>query len=288
MPGNSLAVFLKAMRQRIDRDLDHLGGYERLPGRCGRSVSQEELAEAVEVSRGWYGLLESGASMRASTGLLSRIADALMLAEAERGELFHLALPELHVPSPQPATLEIIQAFQLARAVSRKVWNASSETEVLAILSETNATRFPEADHVGCYRRSERGWEFPVVIASESLHKTFLEALGETAALLAPAEMVESLEYHRLKKPGQIIAGDEKFGISRFTGLFDRHIARAGYPDVARVFAHVRSQDGFAATLFVAHFAHPQEVSEVDRAMLNAVADLASVALSSRRGPSIP
>ena len=58
MPGNSLGAFLKAMRQRIDRDLDRLGDYERLPGRRGRVVSQEELAEAVEVNRGWYGLLE--------------------------------------------------------------------------------------------------------------------------------------------------------------------------------------------------------------------------------------
>ena len=211
-----------------------------------------------------------------------------MLAESERSELFHLALPELHVPFPQPATLEIIQAFQLARAVSRKVWNASSETEVLTILSETNATRFPEADHIGCYGRSVGRWEFPVVIASESLHKTFLEALGETAALLAPAEMVESLQYDRLKKPGQVIARGEKFGVSRFTDLLDRQLARVGFPDVARVFAHVRPQDGFAATLFVAHFAHPQEVSEVDRAMLNAVADLASLALSSRPGPGAP
>jgi transcriptional regulator with XRE-family HTH domain len=58
-------------------------------------VTQEEIAEAVGVSRNWYRRLESGASVRASTKLLDRLAHALALTPDERMTLFTLAIPEL-------------------------------------------------------------------------------------------------------------------------------------------------------------------------------------------------
>ena len=46
-----LKVFLRGSRQRIDPQIRRLGDYERLPVRRGRPVTQEEMAEAVGISR---------------------------------------------------------------------------------------------------------------------------------------------------------------------------------------------------------------------------------------------
>jgi transcriptional regulator with XRE-family HTH domain len=89
-----LGAFLKLTRQRIHPNAPNLGSFERLASRRGRVVTQEEVAEAVHVSRQWYASLESGA-VRASTRLLARIAETMMLSPEERMMLNRLALPEI-------------------------------------------------------------------------------------------------------------------------------------------------------------------------------------------------
>lgn len=68
-------------------------------------MTQEELAEAIGVSRVWYGMLESSASIRASTKLLDRLSRTLMVTPEERAELFQSALPELRVENSAAAAL---------------------------------------------------------------------------------------------------------------------------------------------------------------------------------------
>ena len=92
---SALGTFLKMLRGRIPPDAATLGRYQRLPVRRGRRVTQEEIAELVGVTRGWYRLLESGASVRASMKLLDRLAQALVLTPDERMMLFTLASPEM-------------------------------------------------------------------------------------------------------------------------------------------------------------------------------------------------
>jgi transcriptional regulator with XRE-family HTH domain len=93
--GSELGVLLRTLRRRVPRDAASLGSWKRLPARRGRRVTQEEIAEAVGVSRNWYRMLESGARVRASTKLLDRIANAFAFTAQERLELFVLAIPEL-------------------------------------------------------------------------------------------------------------------------------------------------------------------------------------------------
>jgi transcriptional regulator with XRE-family HTH domain len=92
---DDIRSFLKALRGRLHPDTKMLGAHERLAYRRGRVVTQEELAEAVGVSRGWYALLESGAAINPSVSLLDRIAAALKATPAERTTLFRLAVPAL-------------------------------------------------------------------------------------------------------------------------------------------------------------------------------------------------
>ena len=86
---------LREYRLAIPVETKALGDFARLPSRVGKIVSQEELAEAVGVSRCWYGMLEVGRPVRPSIALIERICDALMLDESKRVQLVDLAFPAL-------------------------------------------------------------------------------------------------------------------------------------------------------------------------------------------------
>ena len=86
---------LRRYRLGIPVEAKALGNFRRLPNRVGKIVSQEEFAEAIGVSRCWYGMLEAGRPIRPSIALLERICDALMLDEPNRLQLVELGLPAL-------------------------------------------------------------------------------------------------------------------------------------------------------------------------------------------------
>ena len=94
-----LRSFLKGLRRRLDPNTATLGEHERINLRRGRRISQEEIAEAAGVSRGWYVSLESGKPIRCSVPFLDRVAAALNATPPERATLFTLAIPELSVLS---------------------------------------------------------------------------------------------------------------------------------------------------------------------------------------------
>jgi transcriptional regulator with XRE-family HTH domain len=123
-PRSVLGVFLKKMRRRIPLHADRLGASKRLPIRCGRRVTQEEIAEAVGVSRNWYRMLESGTRIRASTKLLARLAQALGLSSDERMTLLALALPEIWMLQIPADTTNLRTSTQ--SDAFRGVWQGSS------------------------------------------------------------------------------------------------------------------------------------------------------------------
>lgn len=94
-----LCSFLKSLRRRLDPHTTTLGEHERISSRWGRRISQEEIAEAIGVSRGWYVSLESGKPIRCSVTFLGRVAAALNATPPERAILFTLAIPELSILS---------------------------------------------------------------------------------------------------------------------------------------------------------------------------------------------
>jgi DNA-binding XRE family transcriptional regulator len=85
--------FLRRCRLAIPVESKSLGNFVRLPNRIGKIVSQEEFAEAIGVSRCWYGMLEAGRRVRPSISLIDRICDALMIDEPKRLQLVELGLP---------------------------------------------------------------------------------------------------------------------------------------------------------------------------------------------------
>jgi DNA-binding XRE family transcriptional regulator len=90
-----LRHFLKALRRRLHPNTMSLGKHERISSRRGLRISQEEIAEAAGVSRGWYARLESGEPIQPSISFLDRLAGALNATPRERATLFALAIPQL-------------------------------------------------------------------------------------------------------------------------------------------------------------------------------------------------
>jgi transcriptional regulator with XRE-family HTH domain len=100
-----LAAFLLGKRQQVDPHAKYVGSYTRRPLRIGRPFTQEETAEALDVSRQWYAALEMGSSVRPSSALLDRIATLFVLNDDERLTLFRLAIREIGTQAKAPGTI---------------------------------------------------------------------------------------------------------------------------------------------------------------------------------------
>src|ERR1700726_1109935 len=129
---SDLALFLKFLRQRVDPDVRDLGPNARRPARLGKRVTQEELAEAIGVSREWYAMLEAAGTTRTSTGLVDRLAGALAVTPEERARLFQLALPELGGAQLRDDSIAVLEAFARLRSLSKRLWTATSIENVLS------------------------------------------------------------------------------------------------------------------------------------------------------------
>ena len=92
-PTSSLPAYLRSRRAAIAPGARSLGTVARLPSRVGRAVTQEEVAEAIGVSRVWYANLESGSAARTSLDVLDRIAGVFALDYDGRLLLLQLAYP---------------------------------------------------------------------------------------------------------------------------------------------------------------------------------------------------
>jgi len=86
---------LRQFRLGIPYDTPSLGDFERHPSRVGKVVSQEELAEALDVTRSWYATLESKTPARPSIALLHRLCCVLGLNKPQSLLLIVLGIPEL-------------------------------------------------------------------------------------------------------------------------------------------------------------------------------------------------
>jgi len=121
-----LSTLLKDARRSIPVDAQSLGNSLRFPGRVGKPVSQEEVAEVVDVSRVWYAVLETGRPIRASAPLLERICNALMLDEQQRASVFELAIPEISTRMVEMRHSDILQASTRMRSSVKRLWSAST------------------------------------------------------------------------------------------------------------------------------------------------------------------
>lgn len=274
-----LPALLRFFRQRVDPHVRDLGSYTRLPSRLGRRVTQEELAEAIGVTREWYALLECGAaSSRASIGLLNRLADALMLAPPEQAVLFRLALPELRRMQLRDDSVAALEAFSRLRSFTQRLWAATSVEDILTMTSEHIADWFDEAVLVSSSRRHESGpWELSVVEGNR-YRNNVSTVIRESRSLGFTSEELDGLNlYPQLTNAGDL--GTPDLHPTRIRRDLLNLYGRLRIAPHAVLASRVRSRTGLIATLGAWHeFGY--SYSATDLAIVTAFAELASLALS--------
>jgi transcriptional regulator with XRE-family HTH domain len=279
-----MGTFLKEHRRLIFRDATSLGSYPRLPVRHGKGVTQEEIAEAIGVSRVWYAMLESGAALHTSPRLLARLADALALPDESREALFRLGLPELANRNPDAALQELSSSISALRSVARLVWSATSESEILTAVVEAAAQTFPDSDFAGAFKRVQPGeWEYPVLLGGKRVRTKLVDLHAELFSGLNAAQIDEAMLYRALTEPGQVGTRDELHRNLTIKSRIDEAFESAGFEGANFLDACVKSRAGVEATIFVNYVDGYKTFSELDRLVLGSLADLASLAVSEKR-----
>ncbi|WP_234542099.1 helix-turn-helix transcriptional regulator [Streptomyces shenzhenensis] len=129
MDRQELAAFLRSRRERIS---PAEVGLERGPRRRTPGLRREEVAQLAYISAEYYTRLEQARGPRPSREVLSGLARALRLSDAERGHLHHLAGAP---PGPPPGpSREVRQSLLdlLRRLPQAAAFVTSATFEVLA------------------------------------------------------------------------------------------------------------------------------------------------------------
>ena len=252
-----------------------------MPRRIGKAVSQEEVAEAVGISREWYSLIERDRLGGVSASVLARIADALMMEPAERAAFFRLAVPELATSSLTDRSSVILEAFASLRRLTRRLWAATTEAEALTVVREYAITQLA-ADCTMTTTRHEGGyWDYAATCSDDHegvmrFHARLRERWGRT--------VIDDLNgYPLLARPGEVLTRSERNALlpdldGKVRGMWSTDV-RVQPTDVSFLMARVRSKQGLVATLYASHH-KAYAYSKLDRAQLSTLADLASHALS--------
>jgi transcriptional regulator with XRE-family HTH domain len=276
-----LGGFLRWCRARIAPESASLGAFLRLPMHIGKTVTQEEVAEAAGISRQWYARLEGDRPMRVSATVLRRIADALMMDSAERAAVFRLALPELRSASLTDRSTAVINAFGALRHFTRRLWAASTEAEALTLVREHALMQLAPDVMVTRTRVGEGRWESATTGNADDADRAkvsqavFRERWG--------AAIIDDLHcYPFMAEPGELMTRSEHE--ARFPDLVAKRRAvldALAWRDISFAMANVRSQRGFVARILALHHA-PHAFSKPERAQLSTLGELTSLALSGR------
>src|ERR1700726_1538517 len=268
-------AFLKGLRERINPEIRALGSHGRPPSRFGKRVTQEDVADAIGVSRVWYALLERGAEIRTSTRLLDCVANVLMATPDERATLFRLAIPELRATQGCDDAPGVLETISLVRSATKRLWAATSESEALTVVSQELATWFDDAATVLYTRRLAPGmWEWPHIVDASAGRAA--EAGREFVSLLTPEKLDELLLYPLLAQPGETAT------LASYADGPVNEAQRSGWSkhkidDLIANFmsARVRSNKGLVAAFTVTHKAG-RVYSDCDCAIIRALAELTS------------
>jgi transcriptional regulator with XRE-family HTH domain len=280
MYWTSVGAFLKDRRRSLPRDTQFLGRYVRLPARRGRAVTQEELAEAIGVTRVWYAMLESGAAVNTSPRLVARLADALQLSVEQRKVLFDLALPYLSSRNTLTLTQQLARSITPLRTASRRLWSATTESEILLVVAEAMTSIFDDSDMVGAQRRLLPGeWAFPIVIGDDHLQSSIADMVGDLLSGMTAAEIDETMLHGILTEPGQVGTRRELHSNLSRKRRVDQTFATHGFGTTTFIDAHIRGRTGDGTTVFAVYANGKKDFTELDRAVFGTLADLASLAL---------
>ena len=275
-----LSRLLRLCRTRISPDVVAFGAVLRHPSRIGKLVTQAEVAEVAGISRQWYAALEGARPVRVSSQVLTRLADALDMDELERRTIFALAIPEMKV-ALSPSSSVVLHEFEALRFIMRRVWTASSAVEILSAVLEYCKGRFKEADLVISLLRVAPGFfTSPVTIAEEQTARR-LDELYQTMGALTPADVDDTMLHGALPLAGQTGISTNLYRSEAVAERTLRQLQQAGFDNNVVLCARVRSSAEYRPMIGITRtFGGPYEFDDSDFAVVGALADLASLALT--------
>ena len=263
LTASEIAVgsLLRRCRLRIAPERPSLGPHPRLPLRIGRIVSQEEVAEAVGISREWYVRMERGRSAHPSNATLSALADALMMTPAERATLFRNGAPELRSAFAAQGATAVLDAIDALRRLVRGLRAATTQAEALSGISEYVRTQVsPDAlvTYTGsACRHADRDATPFFGVVDQRWGTSFFDDVHCCAGSAQPGDLITRSEIH---------ARCPHFGTKAQEAL-----DAVGWVDMSIVVA-------YGGLLWIHHPARP--FSEIESAQLRTAAEVVSFALA--------
>jgi transcriptional regulator with XRE-family HTH domain len=281
-PRSELACFLRALRQSIDPNVLNLGPYQRHPSRIGRRVTQEELAEAIGVTREWYATHESAIATRSPTrpsqAVLERLAEVLMITQPQRKTLFEMAVPQEWRVHLSDDSISALEAFSRLRSFARRLWTSTSVEDGLAMAAEEISGWFDPLLVYVARRRDPGVWESQATADKPdgSMVSKFIKEFQDLASS-SPA-MVDALNlYPQLRNAGEV--GSDGFHPPRLQQMMAKYQDRCRNRSFTFLKARICTRRGLIASVGVFHdVGHAYSPS--DYAALAACAQVASLALS--------
>jgi len=95
--------------------------------------------------------------------------------------------------------------MQALRSAARRLWSASSEIEVMTVLSEILADGFSDHEMLGTFQRAAPGlWAFPLTLGDSRLQRRVQNLLADIAAGLTVNDIDQIMLHDVLTEPGQV------------------------------------------------------------------------------------
>lgn len=148
-PG-SLGAFLKDRRTRLDPVAFGFSGRRRTPG-----LRREEVAQRANISPTWYTWLEQGRGGAPSADVLNRIANGLLLTDAEREHLFMLGLgrpPEVRYKSSDgvtPRLQRLLDTLEVSPAlIKTATWDVVAWNRAAAVVLTDYSKLIPDQRNI--------------------------------------------------------------------------------------------------------------------------------------------
>ncbi|HTJ27525.1 MAG TPA: helix-turn-helix transcriptional regulator [Candidatus Limnocylindria bacterium] len=278
-----LSAFLAEHRQRIAPEIPVLGQHVRRTEAIGKLVTRGELADASGVNRRWYELAERGVPTRASAAILRALANILGLTAEQQGVLTHLATPYLDRDAPRDASFEIRDAFASMRWYLRKLQTCSTIDEVLSLVEDTAASHFPETPCLTtAFRRPDGGWSFhaDAIGRSSRLHAFNRDRDEVIIPVFDSGEVTadDLMCFPEASAPGDLLTYDD-YDEATLAAILKGSFAGFKKLHEPMLAAVIRSRADFVAHLYLADF-RATYGTETDRALVSAIADFASLAVS--------
>ena len=146
-----LGAYLRDRRTRLDPSaFGFPGKRRRTPG-----LRREEVAQRANISPTWYTWLEQGRGGAPSPDVLNRIANGLMLTEAEREHLFMLGLgrpPEVRYKAAEgvtPRLQRLLDALEVSPAIVKTAtWDVVAWNRAAAVVLTDYGTLPPHQRNI--------------------------------------------------------------------------------------------------------------------------------------------